>query len=105
MSQAKILQYVCSNESSTVDEHIAHFRNLEKQISIAIEREDEQLIPCLDNEIENCWQKLLTVLPEQRDDIIILLEFFLDQLCRNMELGELSSQAKERIIFLAKHIK
>ena len=101
MSQAKLKSFVCAFDTS-VDVHISHFYNLEQQISVAIENEDELHIVRLDHEIKECWITLLETVPADKDDALALIEFFLDQLCNNVGLGQLSSQARERIIFLAK---
>ena len=100
MSQAKLKPVVCAFDTF-INVHISHFYHLEQQIRNAIDSEDEPQIIRLDHEIKECWQTLLETVPADKDDALALIEFFLDQLCSNVGLGQLSSQAKERIIFLA----
>lgn len=79
---------------------LAEYREVSRRICAAIAKDEHEKICVLDLEIDSIFQRILDHQPEGRAELLLVVEFLLDQMCEKRTLSGTGLQARERLTSL-----
>ena len=84
-------------------EMMNRFRDLQEEIRLAVEEDDFELVHPLDLQLIEAWEQILDFSPTSHDETIMMAEFLLDILTKNLDQTKGELAAKAKIIDLVKN--